>query len=293
MMDDNTKMAPQAERTQDRSDAEGDGRAKAVLERSGEDGTVSVFPHLRISASWLSLTAGVIAWELAGWWAGLGFLPPFSRMLWTAVGLIASGQIVIPLLASLLSLLAGYGAAVTLGLALGLLMGRYRTVEFVLTPYLEAFLAAPKIALVPVMYAVFGLSRLIQVAVIFLSGFFVVVFNTMRGIQTVEPAYVEMAHAFGATERQLFWKVLLPGALPLTMACLRLAIGHAVRGMVTAEMLVALFGLGALLRSYGTRFDAEKVFAILLVVIGVALVCSFMVQVAEQRMTHWADTTLE
>jgi len=77
------------------------------------------------------------------------------------------------------------------------------------------------------------------------------------------------------------------------MAGLRLAIGHAVRGMVTAEMLVALFGLGALLRSYGARFDAEKVFAILLVVIGVALVCSFMVQVAERRMTRWADTTLE
>ena len=99
MMDDNANMAPQAEQTQGRSDAEGEGRAKAALGQSGEDGTLSAFPHLRIPASWLSLTAGVIAWELAGWWAGLGFLPPFSRVLWTAAGLIASGQIVTPLLA--------------------------------------------------------------------------------------------------------------------------------------------------------------------------------------------------
>jgi NitT/TauT family transport system permease protein len=261
-----------------------------VLPRPGEDGTFSASRRPGVPASVFPLTTGVIAWELMGWWAGFQFLPPFSRVVLAAVDLIVSGQIVTPLLASLLSLLVGYGAALTLGLTLGVLMGRYPTIEFVLAPYLNAFLAAPKIALVPVMYALFGLSRLIQVAVIFLSAFFVVALNTMRGIQTVDPACVEMAHAFGATERQLFRKVLLPGALPLTMAGLRLGIGHAVRGMVTAEMIVALFGLGALLRAYGARFDAEKVLAILLVVIVVALICSFVLQVVERRMTHWVET---
>ena len=111
----------------------------------------------------------------------------------------------------------------------------------------------------------------------------------MRGIQTVDPGLVEMAGAFGASERQLFLKVLLPGALPLTMAGLRLAIGHAVRGMITAEMLVALFGLGALLRTYGGRFDAERLFAVLLVVIGAALVCTYAVKAVERRMTRWDE----
>ena len=243
--------------------------------------------RLGAGASLFALSVGVIAWELAGWGAGFRFLPPFSRVLRAAIDLVVTGQIVTPLVASLLSLLAGYGAAVTLGLTLGVLMGRYPTIEFTLAPYLNAFLAAPKIALVPVFYTLFGLSRLIQVAVIFLSAFFVIVLNTMRGIQTVDPECVEMARAFGATERQLFRRVLLPGAMPLTMAGLRLAIGHAVRGMVTAEMLVELFGLGALLRAYGGRFDAEKVYAILLVVIGVALVCTSMVRLVERRMTDW------
>jgi ABC-type nitrate/sulfonate/bicarbonate transport system permease component len=59
--------------------------------------------------------------------------------------------------------------------------------------------------------------------------------------------------------------------------------------MVTGELFIQLFGLGALLRTYGGRFDAEKVFAILLVVIVVALVCSFVVQAVERRLTHWMD----
>jgi NitT/TauT family transport system permease protein len=245
---------------------------------------------LRLPRSLAPLAAGLAVWELAGWGAGFRFLPPFSKVVRAAVDLTLGGEIAGPLLAGLLSLLVGYGAAVGLGLALGVAMGCSRTVEFALSPFLNAFLAAPKIALVPVFYAVFGLSRLIQVAVIFLSAFFVIVLNTMRGIQAVDPACIEMARGFGASEGQLFRKVLLPGALPLTMAGMRLAIGHGVRSMITAEMIVALFGLGALLRSYGGRFDAKKVFGVLLVVIAVALLCSHAVRVVERRLTGWADS---
>ena len=256
------------------------------------DGEITLIPtaSLRLPSSLLPLIAGLMVWEAAGWLAGFRFLPPFSRVLLATVNLTVSGQIVAPLLGSLLSLVTGYGAAVVLGLLLGVLMGRYRTVEFVLSPFLHAFVAAPKIALVPVLFALFGLSRVIQVVVVFLSAFFVIVLNTMRGVQMVDPEHAEMALAFGATERQLLWRVLLPGALPLTLAGLRLAIGHGVRAMVAAEMFVTLFGLGALLRSFGGRFDAERVFAVLLVVIGVAFACSYLLELVDRRLTSWAGT---
>lgn len=245
---------------------------------------------LRLPSSLLPLLAGVVVWEAAGWLAEFRFLPPFSRVLGAAVKLTVSGQIAGPLLGSVGSLAAGYGAAVVLGLLMGVIMGRYRTIEFVLSPYMYAFIAAPKIALVPILFALFGLNRLIQVVVVFLSAFFVIVLNTMRGVQLVDPEHVEMASAFGASERQLLWRVLLPGALPLTMAGLRLAMGHSIRAMIAAEMFVTLFGLGALLRSFGGRFDAERVFAVLLVVIGVALVCSYLLELIDRRITFWAGT---
>jgi NitT/TauT family transport system permease protein len=97
-----------------------------------------------------------------------------------------------------------------------------------------------------------------------------------------------MALVFGANRRQLFWKVLLPGSLPLTLAGVRLGMGRAVAGMITGEMFITLSGLGAQLRTYGNRFDAASVFAILLVVVAVALVCSLAVRRVERRLTRWA-----
>jgi NitT/TauT family transport system permease protein len=261
----------------------------ALIRQPSEDETIAMSWRPGIPVSFFSLLAGVVTWEVAGRWAGIRFLPPLSHVLLAGIDLIASGQIITHLAASLLSLLTGYGLAVVLGLLLGGVMARFQTIEYVLNPYLNAFLATPKIVLLPVMYAFFGLSRLVQVAVIFLSAFFVIVLNTMRGIQTVDPAYVEMARAFGASQHQLFRKVLLPGALPLTMAGLRLAMGYGVKGMVTGEMFITVFGIGALLRIYGGRFDAEKVFAILLVVIGVGLLCSYTIQAIERRLTHWMN----
>jgi len=63
--------------------------------------------------------------------------------------------------------------------------------------------------------------------------------------------------------------------------------------MVNAEMLVALFGLGAMLRSYGGRFEVEKVFAILLVIVGLALICMSLLRLIERRTAGWGETSHE
>ena len=237
----------------------------------------------------LSLLVGAVLWEVAARALHFTFFPPLSNVLRAMFELIASGQIAGHLATSLINLAIGYGLAVSGGVTLGLLMGRYRWVEYVLEPYVSALLAAPKLIFVPILYALFGLSRGTQVAVVFLSAFFIIVINSMAGIRSVDPTYVEMARAFSASERQLFWKVLLPGSLPLTMAGVRLGIGRAVKGMISGEMFITLFGLGALLRKYGGRFDAERVFAILLVVVSVALACSWVVGAVERRVTAWTE----
>jgi ABC-type nitrate/sulfonate/bicarbonate transport system permease component len=239
--------------------------------------------------SWISLLLGLTVWEVAGRALHYSFLPPLSTVLGAVVDLIASGQILGYLGASLVSLIIGYGLAVLVGVVLGLLMGRYGRVDYVIGPYINALLATPKIVFIPILYALFGVGRGIQVAIVFLSAFFIIVINTRGGMRNVDASCLEMARAFGASERQLFRKVLLPGALPLTMAGLRLGIGRGVKGMITGEMFIALFGLGALLRKYGSRFDSARVFAILLVVVGVALICSFAVRLVENRLTAWAE----
>jgi len=73
------------------------------------------------------------------------------------------------------------------------------------------------------------------------------------------------------------------------MAGLRLGMGRAVKGMINSEMFIALFGLGALIKMYGGRFDAERVLGILLYVVALALIGTGIVQLADRRLTSWCD----
>jgi NitT/TauT family transport system permease protein len=98
-----------------------------------------------------------------------------------------------------------------------------------------------------------------------------------------------MARVFGATERQVLTRILLPGALPLIMAGVRIGMGRGVRAMIMGDMLIAVVGMGALLRRYGARFDAASVFGLLLVIVGVALACTRAIRSVERRMTRWTE----
>ena len=264
-----------------------------VVGASQNRAQVTVLRGAAVAPGVLSLLAGMAAWELVSRVWAIPFLPPFSTVLRTAVAMTLAGDVLRDLTFSLANLAIGYGLAVFTGIGAGLAMGRYRKVAYALDPLVTAMLASPKLLFVPLLYALFGVSRSAQIAVIFLSAVFVVVANTARAVRTVDPAAIQMALSFGATRRQLFWKVLLPGSLPLTMAGLRLGMGRAVAGMITGEMFITLFGLGAQLHTYGARFDAASVFAILLIVVAVALICAQAVRQVERRLTRWTVRTGE
>lgn len=235
----------------------------------------------------LAILAGLVAWEIAGRALGFSFLPPFSVVLSAGVDLFRSPEVRGHLAASLTSLVLGYGLALGAGLPAGALMGRFRKVEHFFDPYLHAFLATPSLIYVPILFAWFGVGRETQTAVVFLYSFFVIVANTMAGVGQGDTALREMALSFGAAERQVFLRVTLPGALPLIMAGLRLGMARAMKGMVNGEMFIALTGLGALIRTYGGRFDAVRVLGVLLVIVAVAILGVGLVQLAERRLTRW------
>jgi NitT/TauT family transport system permease protein len=237
----------------------------------------------------LALASGIILWEVAGRLLDFTFLPPFSEVIAAMWRMILSGEITSNLGASLFALAVGYTLAVVVGVPLGILMGRYRTLEYVLDPYINALLATPSLLYVPIMFGIFGISRMTQIAVIFLYALIIITIVCMGGVRSVDQSYTEMAAAFGARDRQMFRRVLLPGALPMIMAGLRLGMGRAVRGMINGEMVIVLVGMGALMRMYGGRFDAASVYGLLLVVIIIALICTGTIQWVERRVTHWTN----
>jgi NitT/TauT family transport system permease protein len=110
----------------------------------------------------------------------------------------------------------------------------------------------------------------------------------------VDRTFVEMGRSFGARETEVFFKIILPAAMPAVMAGIRLGMGRAVKGMVTAEMLLTLTGIGAMIMQYGSAFATDALFAVILTILIVAMITMKLVQVLDQRLTGWkAEIAIE
>ncbi len=129
---------------------------------------------------------------------------------------------------------------------------------------------------------------------VFLFSFFVIVINTLTGVKQVDRTFVEMARSFGAREIDVFFKIILPAAMPAIMAGVRLGMGRAVKGMVTAEMLLTLTGIGALVMQYGSAFATDALFAVILTILMIAMITMKLVQLVDRRLTGWkAEIAIE
>jgi NitT/TauT family transport system permease protein len=157
--------------------------------------------------------------------------------------------------------------------------------------YIYAMLTAPSLVFAPIFFAIFGLGRASILGVVIMYSIFIIIINTVAAIRTVPIGLIEMGRSYCATERQLFFKVILPAALPMIFAGLRLGMGRAVKGTINGEMFITAVGLGALVISAGRRFDSATVLAVLLVIIIVALVGVKVIQLIDARMTSWLPST--
>jgi ABC-type nitrate/sulfonate/bicarbonate transport system permease component len=185
------------------------------------------------------------------------------------------------------ALFGGFALALAVSLPLGIAMGSRRMVANIATPYLTILLAAPMIALVPIVQLVLGFTITARIVVVFLFSFIYMTFNTMIGVETVDPALKEMAHSFGATRWQMLRRVTLPAAVPAIMAGVRLGMGRAIIGMVIAELSLIGAGIGSLILDYQVRFEPAYVFAIVLTAVVEGVVLIEIARRIESRFARW------
>jgi len=241
----------------------------------------------RIGTNALSILSLAVLWEVVGRSLDSVLIPPLTQIGAAWWKLLASGKLLPNLTMSLATLAAGFFLAVLLGIVVGLLMGRFRAVEHFLDLYINSLMSAPAIAFVPVLILWFGLGVQSRIAVVFLFAVFVIIINTMTGVKQVDSILVEMARSFGAKEREIFFKIILPASMPAIMAGVRLGMGRAVKGMVTAEMLLTLTGIGAMIMQYGSAFATDSLFAVILTILIIAMIATKLVQWVDRRLTGW------
>jgi ABC-type nitrate/sulfonate/bicarbonate transport system permease component len=237
----------------------------------------------------LSLITLALLWEIAGRMGNSRLLPPFSIVVVAWFELLVSGQLFRALSISFQAMALGYVLSVLFGVPLGLLMGRYRRLESFLDIYMTALLTVPMISFIPFLVIAFGLGLHSRVWIVFLFAFVIIAINTTAGVRNVDATLTEMARSFGARESDLFLKVILPAALPMIMAGLRLGMGRAVLGMVTSELILAVVGFGAMLMTFSASYNSPALFATILTIVLLAVTLLAFIQYLDRRLMPWRN----
>ena len=146
------------------------------------------------------------------------FLPPPSAIAVAFWETIQSGELLRQLSQTLLVLATGFGLAVVSGMALGITMGTVRFVGKLFDPYVNAFYAMPTVALVPLVVIWLGLDFEAKVFLTWIVGVFPIVISAQAGVQNIPATYIETARAFACSRSQMFFKVMLPAAIPFFVA---------------------------------------------------------------------------
>jgi NitT/TauT family transport system permease protein len=236
-----------------------------------------------------SLLAGIALWEIAGYHTNAAFLVPLSETLTRLWEMLSAGGLIAKFGSSALLFLTGFTLAVVIGMPLGLLLARARTLRLALDPYIMILYATPMVALIPFILSLMGFGFWPKVLVVFLFAVFPVLYNTIEGARSIKPEMIEVARSFRSGEWALWREVMVPYTLPFTMTGVRQAIGRALVGMVAAEFFLSATGLGQVIMTAGQNFDTPGVFAIILVIglIGVGLMRLGLV--VERHFARWRD----
>lgn len=233
------------------------------------------------------LAVVLILWQLAANAAPAGLFASPPAVAEALARLAASGRLWPALGQSLSIYLAGTGAAIVAGVALGALMGMVRPVGQMLDIYVHGLAATPRVAFIPLIILLLGLGFEAKVLVVFLGAVMPVVLNAYAGVRAADPDLVEMARATGASRGRILAHVVLPGALPYLVAGVRIGATIGLINTVVAELYTAVSGLGGLLALYGSRFQMAEYLAVVVVLATIGVAMTEGLRLVERRMLGW------
>jgi NitT/TauT family transport system permease protein len=181
----------------------------------------------------------------------------------------------------------GYTIGAGGGVALGVVLARWEYVADVLSPFLLALNSIPRIALAPMLIVWFGIGIASKIFLGATLVFFITFFNTLSGVRGVDRALCDVARVQGATQWQIFTKVMLPAASSWILTGMKMSLPFSLVGVILGEFLVSSEGLGYRLNAYSTGYDTTGALAIIFVMMIIMLGLTAAVDAIEARILRW------
>jgi len=242
-------------------------------------------PALAGAGAVLSLAALLQAAIALGWVSRFAVAPP-SEVVAALPSLIESEGLAAAFLSTFGSTFAAAAIAAAVGIPMGYLLYRFRRLDRAWESWIGALFSAPMVLLYPAFLVIFGRSALVGIAMGAVVASIPVILKTREGFLGVAPVLIKVARSFGADERTVFAKVLLPGARAAIFTGLRLALIYAMINVVGIEFLANLGGLGYLVGEMFDRYEIASMYAATLCVI----LASALFYLLTGRLERWLSS---
>ena len=194
---------------------------------------------------------------------------------------------------TLREILFGFGAAVAIGVVVGVVLGEFPSASRVLNPYLVVLQVLPKVAVIPLLFVwfEFGITTRVVIAAVF--AFFPMSTSTRAGIRSVEPGHLELAATLRMSRWRRLWLVELRAALPSILIGMEVAIVFATVGALVAEYLSPGEGLGWLAINSLNQLRVDDLFAIIVLLSALGVLLYAAVASLRRVLVPWHASAAE
>jgi ABC-type nitrate/sulfonate/bicarbonate transport system permease component len=232
----------------------------------------------------VSVLAGILIWQLLSMRLPPLFLPSPVATFQSSIELWRDGTLTRAIIASMSRILVGWSCGVIIGVPIGILMGHFRLVRQVLDPYVGFFRFIPPVAFVTLAVIWLGPGESSKVALIFYTTVFTIIINMIAGVQAVSEIRLRAAASLGAGPLRTLLTVIVPSTVPFMVTGARLAMGNSFLTIVSAEIVAAQEGLGALIWMSRNYARTEWVFVGIIILGLLGYACDRLLRFAAIRL---------
>ena len=186
---------------------------------------------------------------------------------------------------SLISVAMGYAIGFVIALPVAILMAWYVPVRNILEPWIQFIRNIPPLAYVPLIVICAGVGRLPQVIVITIACFLIMCVTIYQGVINVDETLIKAARVLGATDKDIFVRVITPATLPFILTAVRLGASVALTTLIAAESTGAMAGLGMRIRSLNNSFDAAPMLAYVIIIGIIGITLEKIIKFLERKLS--------
>ncbi|TDR89170.1 ABC transporter permease [Enterovirga rhinocerotis] len=241
-----------------------------------------------VAAPWLAIVAAWYGVRESGL-VNSALVPAPHAVLAKSVDLFARQGLAWDIFVSTRRVFIGVAVGIALAVPVGFLIGWFRSAKAFADPLVNFFRALPPIALIPLVIVYFGVDEPAKLVILIYASFFAGVIVMYEGVSQINPLFIRVARTLGASQSEVFRKVIIPLTVPHILTALRVALGVAWATLVASELVAAQRGLGSMIQNASTYFLLDVIYVGIICIGLVALLMDLALRRLSTRFLAWQD----